>query len=314
MSAQPGDRTHAGASENTRLTSSATAVSTRTITLGLEYQISEGPVGQMAEVTVTSLEDSLGLLTAADVSAGQAINSGRPQLPSLSIDAVYGATRVPRGAVVWSGEASEYRFDPIVTRVITDQVYDATEPEHEVAGWFPTQPMKVNRLGSHVGGGGNLGRLVLYPAQFQGASADGGTLRAFEELQLVIYYEDSAVADDWQPPMIRRVETALGTDRVQVVAEVSDPDPGVGQPSGVAQVTLFYTANGVSWTSARGTDVGETWRFGIDVPAGSSAGQLRFVVQAVDGAGNVTWCGNKGRLYGGAESRLYLPLVLRDRD
>jgi hypothetical protein len=198
--------------------------------------------------------------------------------------------------------------------VITDQENDSTEPEYEVASWFPPQPIKVNRLGSHIGGGGNEGRLVLYPAQFQGASADGGTLRAFEELQLVIYYEDSAVTDDWQPPVIRRVEIAPATDQVQVVAEVSDPDPGVGQPSGVAEVLLFYTANGVSWTSARGTRVGETWRFGIDVPAGSTAGQMRFVVQAVDGAGNVAWCSSKGRLYGGAESRLYLPLVFRNHE
>jgi len=253
-------------------------------------------------------------LTAADVSVGQAINSDRPQLPSISLDAVYGETRVPRGVAVLSGEASEYPFDPIITRVITDQVNDSTEPEYKLVGWFPTQPIKVNRLGSHIGGVGNEGRLVLYPAQFQGVSADGGTLRAFEELRLVVYYEDSAVTDDWQPPAIRRVETELGTDQVQVVAEVSDPDPGVGQPSGVAEVLLFYTANGASWTSAGGASVGESWRFGINVPAGSSAGQLRFVVQAVDGAGNVAWCSNKGRLYGGAESRLYLPLVFRDHE
>jgi hypothetical protein len=295
-----------------RWISSAGAVSTRTITLGLEYQIKPGTRGQVAEVTVTSVEDSLSLLTVADVSTGQEINAGRPQLPGVSLDVVYAETRVPRGVVALSGKATTFSIDPIVSRVVTDDAQGLTEPQYGSQGWFPSRPINVNRLGSYLGDGGNEGRLVLYPAQFQGASEAGGTLRAFEELRLEIYYEDSGMVDDWQPPLIRRVETTPGADRVEVLVEVEDPDPGVGQPSGVTQASLFYTMDGATWSRIRGTGSGDLWQFSLDLPAGSSLDALRFAVQVVDGAGNVAYSDNKGRLYGSVDSRLYLPLVFKD--
>jgi hypothetical protein len=42
------------------------------------------------------------------------------------------------------------------------------------------------------------------------------------------------------------------------------------------------------------------------------ANSLSFVVQAVDGAGNVAYSANKGQVYGVDESLIYLPLVLKN--
>ena len=105
-----------------------------------------------------------------------------------------------------------------------------------------------------------------------------------------------------------------GADRVVITLEVIDPDPGVGSPSGVADVWLTYNTGGSAWTSVKATSSGDdTWRATITLPAGSSASNLSFVVQAVDGAGNVAYSANKGESYSGSEGTIHLPIVLKNR-
>jgi len=278
-----------------------------------------GPVvdGQVVDVTVEGVDDSDGLLRVDDITVRQEVSFGRPQLPSLSFDAVFASNLEPRGVVILGGTTTDYPFDPIITHVLTDHLYpEFSEPDYEYDQWFPTQPIKVNRLGSHVGDGGNEGQLVFYPAQFRSTGPDVGTLRVFDQVELRIYYEDvndPVSTGDWQAPVIRRVEALPGADQVDITVEVVDPDAGAGTPTGVSDVLLFYSTDGVTWQ----TDVplmpgaGDTWRASIVLPAGVQPGSLSFVIQAVDGAGNVAYSANKGESYHGADT-LFLPVVLRN--
>jgi len=270
--------------------------------------------GQVAEVAVRAIEDTLGLLTEADVVTRQEIIFGRPQLPSLRFDVVYSETQLPRGIVVLGGQMREYAFDPIVTRIITDRVYIEDEPVYAFEQWFPTQPIKINRVGSYVGEEAqNKGQLVFYPAQYRGSSA-GGVLRVYDQVRLRVYYGDEMDIEDWQAPVIRRVRAVPGASSVQVSLQVSDPDSGVGTPSGVEDVWLTFSLDGEMWSSVPATrQSGDTWHVSLDLPGGGGASRLSFVVQAIDGAGNVAYSANKGGVYRGAESAVYLPLVLRSR-
>jgi hypothetical protein len=161
-----------------------------------------------------------------------------------------------------------------------------------------------------LGEGGNKGQVVLYPAQYQARGLGAGVLRAFDEFRLRIYYDDTGVSD-WRAPVIRRVDTVPGVNQVQLTVEVVDPDPGAGEVTGVAEVVLAYSSDGVSWKSDVGLKKGANniWTGIIGLPVGVLPGDLVFIVQAVDGAGNVAYSANKGELYSGAESVVYLPFV-----
>jgi hypothetical protein len=152
--------------------------------------------------------------------------------------------------------------------------------------------------------------LVLFPAIFEAQSPDSGVLRAFETIQLRIYYEDLAGGEDWRAPVIHRVEMAQDRDRVRVAVRASDPESGAGQPSGVTGVLVTYSTDDVHWDSdvILTQDAGALWTGEIDLPPGSDAGSLQLVVQAVDGAGNVAYSSNKGRLYRGVRAT-FLPLL-----
>ena len=298
----------------TRPRSTTALVDTRDITLTLAYELQQGPGGQIADVAVQEVKDdpALNLLGVDDVTERQEISFGRPQLPTLSFDAVYTDTRIPRGVVILGGTASDYPFDPIVTRVVTDYVYDASEPAYAFEQWFPSQPVKINRLGSYVGDGDkNEGMLVLYPAQFMAVEQGVGVLRAFDQLHLRIYYEQPGDSDV-MAPVIQRVEAIPGPSQVEIVLEVIDPDPGVGTVSGVDQVWLTWSLDNVNWSDLLVPHTGgDTWSTTVPLPDGATGAQLTFVVQAVDEAGNVAYSANKGKSYSGAESTLYLPLILR---
>jgi len=288
-------------------------VDTRNVTLTLSYDIQPGFNGQQVDVTVDDMQDDFAPqpLQPISVTVRQEISFGRPQLPTLSFDVAQGSSNTPRGVLILGGVTTDYAFDPIVTRIVTDEVYIETEPEYDFTQWFPTQPAKINRLGSHIGDGGNQGQLVLYPAQYQSAGGGLGTLRAFDQVNLRIYYDDPSALDT-QAPVIQSVEALPGSDQVEITLEVIDPDPGVGTVSGVTEVWLAYSLDDVHWASlAVPYDSGDTWRTTIGLPTGVLPEQLTFVVQAVDGAGNVAYSANKGESYSGAEGTIFLPLVLR---
>lgn len=297
--------------------STAILTYTRDITLTLGYELLPDAAGQVLDVTVESIGDSMGILTDTEkIETRSHISFGRPQLPILSFDAVYADAQVPRGVAILGGRSTDLTFDPIVTRIITDHVYDLTEPVYQFERWFPTQPVKIIRVGSHLRGGENVGQLALFPAQFRAGDAGTGTLRAFEQIRLRIYYQDTRDAGDKQAPVIRRVKTVAGADGVDITLNVIDPDPGINPPSGVGDVWLTYSTDGVIWKSdvPLTQSTGDSWSATIDLPPGGHAGNLAFVVQAVDRTGNVAYSSNKGEWYRGADTNIFVPLVQRSAE
>jgi hypothetical protein len=286
------------------------------LTLSLAHPPSGAP-NERIDLSVVSLGDSLGLLGANDVTLRQESSFGRPQLPSLSFSAVYSQTWVPRGVVILGAtQTADYLLDPIVTRVITDQVSDRTEPDYEFQRWFPTQLATVNRLGSHIADETNSGPLVLYPAQFETTNAGAGALRVLEQLRLRIYYQDSTIADDTQPPVIRWVDTNVSLDQVEVTLDVTDPNQGTGQHSGVMEVVVLYSMGDGLWK----TDVPAVqspdgkWHLAFGLPPGRHGFDLSFIVQAVDGAGNVVVSSNKGEAFSARTGALFLPLLRKNQE
>jgi len=285
----------------------------REITLTLGYDWRSGFNGDIADVTVNNVSDSAGILTAVeDVAVQQQISFGRPQLPSLRMDVAEGmGTQVPRGVVMLGGQASDRSFDPIITRVITDYTYVETEPDFRFDQWFPTQPVKVNRLGSRFGDGKNAGQLVLYPAQFLASGPGAGTLRAYDQLRVRIYYDDGSAPVDWQAPVLRRVRAIPTPGGVDIRIEATD----VG--SGIQDIHLLYSLNGIDWdvqtlTVLSSGDIYDGIWSGYVPLNGSTPESLSFIVQAVDQAGNVAYTANKGQSYSGAESVTYLLLVIKN--
>ncbi|MGD9099821.1 MAG: hypothetical protein PVF45_05020, partial [Anaerolineae bacterium] len=284
---------------------------TRDITLTLTYDWEAGFNGDVLHVTVDAVDDSAGLLTTPqDVAVEQQISFGRPQLPSLRMDVAQGmGTQSPRGVIILGGQAGDHTFDPIITRVVTDHVYDTTEPGYDFEQWFPSPPVQINRLGGRFGDGANEGQLGLYPAQFR-ATGDGlGLLRAFEEIKLRVYYDPGTT--DWQAPVLRRVEADPTLNTVDIRIEATDAG------SGVQEIRLLYSLDGSVWdvhtltTPDSGSAHDGVWSWSVPL-SGALPGDLSFVVQAIDHAGNVAYSSNKGESYRGADSTLYLPLLLKD--
>jgi hypothetical protein len=159
----------------------------------------------------------------------------------------------------------------------------------------------------------NQGQLVFYPVQYRSDTGETGTLRAFEQLHLRIYYQDFADSGDWRAPVIRQVETVRSSDQIEISLNVFDPDQAIGEPVGVADVMITFSTDGVTWDTVLATTqgAGHSWSASVDLPPYSHTGELSFFVQAVDHAGNVAFSSNKGRLYSHAFSESFLPLVLR---
>ena len=137
-------------------------------------------------------------------------------------------------------------------------------------------------------------------------------MRVYEQLRLRVFYDDGSGGSDWQAPVIRRVEVVPGVDQARIYLRVIDPDWGIGEPSGVQDVFLSYSTDGVQWSDAETTRNGDVWSATIPLPPGRTTSNLSFVAQAVDGAGNVAYSSNKGEAYQGEGIKIYLPLVLKN--
>jgi hypothetical protein len=72
---------------------------------------------------------------------------------------------------------------------------------------------------------------------------------------------------------------------------------------------MVYTQDGIHWQSQDLTyNSGDVWHahlFGV-------THQLAYLVQVVDGAGNVTVTSNKGQFFELTRHEIYLPIVVRD--
>lgn len=189
-------------------------------------------------------------------------------------------------------------FDPVVTRPLTDTVH--AEPGFPFSRWTPARLHAINRLSTVDG---TLEQLVVIPGQFQNQHPSTqltyGVERRYDTLTYDVYYSTSP---DWTPPAIWQVryeKTASGT---VLWVEATDP-------SGIERAVVTYTTGDGEWVTEELQRVGGfTWR-------GSGpfldADTLDFMVQVVDGAGNVALSTDKGRLFGRRAHQFYLVPIMR---
>ncbi len=199
--------------------------------------------------------------------------------------------QTPHGVVLLNGTAASEAFNPYISRPVTDTA--EPEPLFESPAWFPPNPWAINRLG-------DLPQLALVPAQFKGNQASG-VLRRFTDLKLQVYYTDTAVTD-FAPPVVWEVDGKAFMGQADFWVTAQDT-------SGIQQVLMLYTQDGIHWTSvdlqyAPGQSRWEKHLSGL-------TGQFLFYIQVVDGAGNVTVTSNKGLFFEPEQHRIYLPIVMR---
>ena len=174
--------------------------------------------------------------------------------------------------------------------------------------FYPTQTWAPN-FSEAINGGAT--RLIVFPAQFR-SSAPGaidGTLRRFDQLNLELYYlsanwtnssaETKAAGVSAAPTILGASSTEDGNTITFSVNAVADGS------AGVQAVWVLYT--GTPGSSSYGTwlpldlvqnaNDATLWEGTLNLPSGTSASDVLFMVQAVGGAGLTNLATNLGAYY-----------------
>jgi hypothetical protein len=196
--------------------------------------------------------------------------------------------QTPHGAILISATSGRESIDPLIARPVTDTAL--SEPPFDADVWVPSGMWAVNRRGDEA-------RLVVVPAQFLG-NQDSGTLRRFTSLQFEVYYAPDDETDFTQPTVWQ-----VGNDGATFWAIAEDE-------SEIQRVVMVYTEDGSQWQSV---DLGyvslqDRWEAQVD----NLSGQVLYLIQAVDGVGNVTITSNKGAYFEPSGGEVYLPLMVRN--
>jgi hypothetical protein len=115
-----------------------------------------------------------------------------------------------------------------------------------------------------------------------------------------VYYTGTA-SPDWSSPIIWSVESLAVQQEADFWVTAQDT-------SGIQRVVILYTQDGIHWQSQDLSDSGDAWHAHLT----GVAQQLAYLVQVVDGAGNVTVTSNKGQFFELTRHEIYLPIVVRD--
>ncbi|MGI9594930.1 MAG: calcium-binding protein, partial [Acidimicrobiales bacterium] len=168
----------------------------------------------------------------------------------------------------------------------------ANEPEPEVddIGTEPTVFISNYRTQE-----GPRQALTALAATFRTTEPDGrGTTRLFDEIGFEVFYRAVGSGADQQAPVFgaikSEVQTAGGTNLLVISVKVDDP-------SGVERVQALVGQNpgsGTAWTAVELARQGPLqWSGAVEI----SGGDLEFLVQALDGNGNVALSTNKADSY-----------------
>jgi VCBS repeat-containing protein len=227
------------------------------------------------------------------------ITASRPVEPRAELDVTAAApdnSLLPAHGAIVSGLLTGQvitDFDAAFSRPTLDNAAGEPEAVNSVAA-FPTRQAGVTTISDTQGLVGPDGvaqrqKLVLIPGQFlsvaPGDPNGRGTQVLYNNMSGDVYYSPST---DWTAPKVGDV--VLQRTPGDTFANVA---VAAGDPSGIHRVVALYQAGG-DWKSldlgpSAGSFVGS-----LSVPAGIANDQIRVVVQAVDGAGNVSWASNKG--------------------
>ena len=210
-------------------------------------------------------------------------------------------------------------FNPHVTTITTDTTFiqQQDDPNLTVQGqWLPDQPYIFQRTSD---GGQYTDKLLVNPAQFWASSARGGRLRRFAQLVFEVNYLDpnsanGSALDDTTPPEISDVSISLPqllarqagiAAQQQIIVKASVHDEG--GTSGPLDVSITYSNDGQHWLFAALNDNDKDGLYTGSFDPPPPGQNIALIVEARDGAGNVSTYSAKGTM--GAFSILALPIA-----
>ena len=244
--------------------------------------------------------------------SGTGGNQTAPALPALPLqidDVTSGSGDVLRGVGFVSGD---YRDLSGVTPLTGAPTIEQNNIHTSFASpaFFPQKLWTVNYFGA-LGGAGNDGRtrLAVTPAQYRSdpGSSTTTTERSYSNLGFRLYYSSNTATYGANvpalaaPPSINGVSGQRSADGTSILVSAHV----TGDPSaGIQQVWATYTAERGPFTTHWQSvdlvqdDIDSTlWTGSIVLPPGQDAADVRFLVQAVNGAGLVGLDTNLGDGY-----------------
>ena len=162
---------------------------------------------------------------------------------------------------------------------------------------FPGTLQRVSTYGTFTATGtGSAAQLDLVAGQFlpNSAAPGTGTERLFNSMSAQVYYlpSSSPYAGDFTPPTIDSTQSSISSSTPRFDVQVS------AAAAPVREVLVLYT-DGVhpgTWTPGTLSSAnGQTWT-GTGTTTIPS-GQVQYIVQALDGAGNVAVSNNEGTAF-----------------
>jgi hypothetical protein len=217
---------------------------------------------------------------------------GQPVQPLLYTDVT--ATGWPARSVIF--REGEYEtlgdFDPVIASPVNDYLTQTTEAAFDEPGWYPGVPVGLQ----------NQGERTSMVAQMGQCDPSAGQARLYSSMELDLYYSLSA---DQTPPQFTVVDGLHDRATGRVTLKV-----GATDPAGVQRAVATYTRGDGRWDSMELSFDADLHKW-----TGSFAGDRNshYLVQVMDGAGNLAQATNKGLYYAPAAPAVsvYLPLVLR---
>jgi len=205
--------------------------------------------------------------------------------------ASYALTR-PHGVVLRSASGESLNgIDPVIEEAVRTGDSGEGEPDFDAPVWFPGALVRLNRVEKEH-------KLVFGLGQYHGISQ---TQRLYGAMEVDVVYSES---NDWQPPIVRSVESERQGNAVLVEVEAEDA-------SGIHGVVVAYVDETSHWSSVDLVRSGDRWLGDFLTGQG-----IEFLVQAIDRAGNVTTFTRAGQYMQPGDiyqrHHVYLPLVLRD--
>ena len=222
------------------------------------------------------------------------VAGGRPIQPRIAYN-VHLADTMIHGALLVGGTFTEVNnFDPLVSQVLTDELYIQDEPLFDSDYWYPVGQGTINRFLSIDAQLDE--QLVVVPGQFK-AAGDGamvGTERLYTNLQYEIFHAPLDNSD-FEAPRIWHVRARRNGDQVEFSVVVEDD---IGATPRV--VVLYYELPSMTWQKLELTYHPNSQMAMGSVTATNEV--MGYFVQAVDGNGNVMVAldhGNEWLLTGG---------------
>ena len=276
-------------------------------TLGLTSDdIDVSPTLQTRTRELTNLDGPAVTATYLSGPDGTSASPGEPALPLVDLN-VSASGKVLRGVGLRSADYTD-------TDGITPLTGSPATETHGVHGPFVTPAFYPNRLATpnyfHALTEGSQGatRLMVTPAQHRsdGPASLTDTLRRYSDVGLRLFYSSNIASYGGNtpalaaPPGLTGITSRIVDGRIEFSAHV------VGDPSaGIQQVWVTYTGeSGGAWHGKwRSLDLTQDaadstlWTGSLAVPSEQSAGDGRFIVQAVNGVGLVGIDDNQGRYF-----------------